>query len=136
MVTKFFEFAIKTNKREEIIDITERVKSIVEKAGIKQGIALIYVPHATASIIINENYDANVCKDILAWLKKQVPKGIWLHDAIDNNGDSHIKASLLGSSQIVPFKNGKLLLGTWQGIGFVELDGPRQRKIYIMLIGE
>jgi len=126
------EFTIKTKKREEIIDITEKVKGMVEG---KEGKAcLVYVPHATCSIIINENYDEAVCKDILTFLKKQIPQGIWKHDSIDNNADSHIKSSLLGPSQIIPIENGKLLLGTWQGIGLAEFDGPRERKVIIKIL--
>ena len=134
MVVEFFEFTIKTKKREEIIDITEKVKDLLKKTNIKDGICFLYVPHATASLIINENADENVKKDILTWLKKNVPYGIWLHDAIDNNADAHIKSSLLGCFQVIPIKNNHLLLGTWQGIMLVELDGPRERKVYIVFL--
>jgi len=92
------------------------------------------VPHATCSVIINENYDEAVCQDILTFLRKQIPKGKWKHDSIDSNADSHIKASLLGPSQLIPIKNGKLLLGTWQGIGLAEFDGPRERRVIVEIL--
>lgn len=136
MVFEFFEFSIKTNKREEIIDITEKIQNLLKKSKIKNGICLIYVPHTTAAIIINENYDEAVCRDIIKWLKQQIPYGIWEHDKIDNNADAHIKSSLLGVDRFLIIKDGKLLLGKWQGIGFVELNGPRERKINIAIFGE
>lgn len=135
-MVKFFEFLIQTSKREEIIDITDKIEDIIKKSKIKNGLCILFVPHATSALIINENYDPNVCKDILNFLRKQIPKGIWLHDSIDQNADSHIKSSLLGVNGIIPFKESKLMLGTWQGIGFVELDGPRKRRIIICLVGE
>ncbi len=126
------EIKVKTRKREEIIDITEKVRRLVEG---KEGKAcLVYVPHATCSVIINENYDEAVCQDILTFLRKQIPKGKWEHDKIDSNADSHIKASLLGPSQIIPVKNGELALGRWQGIGLAEFDGPRERKVIIRIL--
>ena len=130
------EIAIKTTKREEIIDITEKIKEIVEGSEeAKNGKAvLIYVPHATCSIIINESYDENVREDILFYLRKQIPQGIWKHDKIDNNADAHIKSSLIGASQIVPLEKGKLQLGRWQGIGLAEFDGPRERKVIVKIL--
>jgi len=128
------QFTIETNKREEIIDITKQVEDIVKKNGKKGGACLVYVPHATCSIIVNENYDEAVCGDILRYLKKQIPSGIWEHDKIDNNGDAHIKASIIGPSQIIPIENGELQLGRWQGIALAEFDGPRERKIIVKII--
>jgi len=129
------EFAIKTSKREEIVDITKEVEKIVDKASDEDSKAcLIYVAHATCAIIINENYDKAVCDDILTFLKKQIPPGIWKHDAIDNNADAHIKASIIGPSQLIPIREGKLQLGKWQGIALAEFDGPRERKIIVKVI--
>ena len=126
------QFSVKTNKREEIIDITSRVKELIKN---KKGKAcLVYVPHATCSIIVNENYDESVCEDILHYLRENIPQGKWKHDKIDNNADSHIKATLLGPSELIPVSDGKLQLGQWQGIGLVELDGPRERKIIVQLL--
>ena len=123
------EITIKTNKKYEIVDITNEIEDIVKD--VKEGNVTIYVPHATAAIVINENYDPNVRSDILNALSKLIPEGIWEHDKIDNNGAAHIKAAILGPSETVPIKNGKLLLGTWQSIALVELDGPRSRKIIV-----
>jgi len=130
------EIKIKTRKREEIVDITEQVKKLVEESeeGKKGKAVLVYTPHATCSIIINENYDEAVCEDILDYLRSSIPRGKWEHDKIDNNADSHIKASLLGPSQIIPIKNGELALGTWQGIGLAEFDGPRERKVIVEVL--
>lgn len=127
--------SLKTTKRTQMIDLTEEVSRIVSKSNLQQGLCNIYVSHATAAIIINENYDPKVCEDILDYLSKSIPRGIWKHDSVDGNADAHIKAGLLGPSETIPIKNKKLLLGTWQGIALVELDGPRQRKVFVSLIG-
>lgn len=129
------EFAIKTSEREEIVDITKEVERIVDRASDEDSKAcLIYTGHATCAVIINENYDKAVCEDILAFLKKQIPSGVWKHDAVDDNGDAHIKASIIGPSQIVPIHEGKLQLGKWQGIALAEFDGPRERKVIVKII--
>lgn len=122
----------KTNKREEIIDITDRVESFVKD--VKDGVCVVFVKHATAALIINENYDKNVCEDILDCLSKLIPSGGWKHNCVDDNADAHIKASILGSSEIIVVKDGKLQLGRWQSIGLVELDGPREREIIVKVV--
>ena len=122
---------IKTNKKEGIIDITEKVKSLIPKNF--SGMCNVFVKHATAAIIINENYDLNLCQDILNCLDKLIPQGVWKHDKIDGNGAAHIKAAILGPSENIPVENGKLMLGRWQGIGLVELDGVRKREINVSL---
>ena len=123
---------IKTSKRNEIINITDSVQEIVGKTEMKEGICLIYTPHATAGIAINENYDENVCSDVTDSLSKMFPKGIWKHDRIDGNGDSHLKATLIGPSVTIPILDSKLMLGRWQGIMLCEFDGPRERKVIIV----
>ncbi len=129
------KISIKTEKEEEIIDITNQVKKITdENANENSKACLVYVPHATCSIIINENYDKAVCRDILSFLKKQIPSGIWEHNCIDNNADAHIKSSIIGPSQLIPIENKKLRLGRWQGIALAEFDGPRERSIIISII--
>lgn len=129
------EFTISTTKREELVNITEEVKKIVDRASDEDSNAcLVYVAHATCSVIVNENYDKAVCEDIIDYLKKQVPSGVWKHDAIDNNADSHIKASIIGPGQTIPISEGKLELGRWQGIALAEFDGPKERKIIVKIL--
>jgi secondary thiamine-phosphate synthase enzyme len=126
------EIILKTNQREELIDITEQVKSIIASSGVKEGVCHIFVRHATAGIIINENADPNISLDFLEALRNLIPSGKWRHDRVDQNADAHLKAALIGSSQAIPIKDGKLLLGTWQSIFFCEFDGPREsRKVIV-----
>lgn len=127
-----FELNIKTNKKEEMIDITSKVEDLIKD--VKDGVVLVYVPHTTCCLIINENYDPNIQKDFLKAFNEIVQEGDWLHDKVDGNATSHIKASLLNTSQNIIVKNGKLVLGRWQALMFVELDGPRERKVYVKVI--
>ena len=131
------EFFISTKKKQELIDITSQVSSIIKKSKIKDGLCNVFAAHATAAIIINENYDPNICTDLLNALNKLIPGGIWLHDRIDGNADAHIKAAILGPSETIPVKNGELNLGRWQSCMFVDLDGPRNdRKIIVTILGD
>ncbi len=125
------EFTIRTRKKQEMVDITGRVADLVKQSGINEGICLVYVPHATAAVVINENADPNVCEDILDALVGLIPDGKWRHDRIDDNAAAHIKATLLGPSQTVPVTGGRLRLGTWQSIMLAELDGPREREVIV-----
>lgn len=128
---------ISTSKKQELIDITDKVNSVIEKSKIKDGICNIFAMHATAAIIINENADPNICLDTIDALNKLIKEGIWRHDGIDGNAASHIKSAILGPSETIPINNGELQLGTWQAISLFELDGPRSnRKIAITLIGD
>ena len=127
------EFKIKTSKKQELIDITEEIKKII--SDVEEGICLVYTPHATAGILINENYDEKVCEDIINKLEELIPeKGNYKHDCVDDNAHAHIKSAIIGPSETIIIKDGKLLLGTWQGIALVEFDGPRIRKIYVKII--
>ncbi len=125
------EFSVRTRKKQEMVDITERVANQVKRAGVGDGICLIYVPHATAAVAINENADPNVCEDILDALAALIPEGKWRHDRIDDNAAAHIKATILGPSETVPVRSGRLRLGTWQSVMLVELDGPRERTVIV-----
>jgi secondary thiamine-phosphate synthase enzyme len=125
------ELTVKTNYREELIGITDLIE---EKLSIENGLLHVFVPHASCGITINENADPNLPKDIIYFLNKVVPKGKWKHDEIDGNADAHIKASLMGSSVMIPVKNGELQLGRWQDIFLCEFDGPRERKIILTFI--
>jgi secondary thiamine-phosphate synthase enzyme len=128
-------FQIKTSKRTELIDITSSVQEVVRETGINEGTCIIFIPHTTAGVTINENADPSVAQDILMELNKIIPlENQYRH--MEGNSPAHIKASLLGCSQVVFVESGKLLLGTWQGIFFCEFDGPRNRKVYVKVISE
>ena len=125
------EFSVRTKKKQEMVDITGRVTDLVKDAGVTDGVCLVYVPHATAAVVINENADPNVCEDILDAMAALVPEGGWRHDRIDGNAAAHIKATILGPSEAVPLRGGRLRLGTWQSLMLVELDGPRERTVIV-----
>ncbi len=125
---------IRTSKRVEIVDITSEVQKEVDKSGIRDGIAVVYTQHTTTAVIINEN-ESGLREDIVFVLDKLIPRGAgYMHDTIDNNADSHLRAIFLGNSVVVPITNGRLDLGTWQRIMFVELDGPRTRRVVVKVI--
>lgn len=129
------QFIVRSQKREEIIDITEKVREIVKKTADKNSrICLIYVPHATCAVIINENWDEAVCEDIIDFLRKEIPAGKWKHDRVDNNADAHLKSALIGPDRLIPIENNSLMLGRWQGIGLAEFDGPKERRVIVQII--
>jgi len=135
----FEEFRIKTPEREVLLEITNEITQIVKKSNINEGTCSVFVPHTTAGITINENADRSVMKDIANYLNKLIPKGGGLGYSFkhgEGNSDAHIKCSLTGNSIDVLIHNGKLMLGTWQGIVFAEYDGPRSRKVYVQITGE
>lgn len=121
---------VKTGTRNEMVDITSLVQKEVSKSGVSDGVCTVYVPHTTAGITINEGADPDVCHDILTKLNEMVPTHAGYRHT-EGNADSHIKASLMGSSVTVIVENGRLVLGTWQKIFFCEFDGPRSRKVYV-----
>ena len=125
------DITLRTRKAQEMIDITQQVADEVRRTGLKDGLCLVFVPHATAAVMINENADPNVCQDILDAMGKLVPEGAWRHDRIDNNAAAHIKATILGPSETVPVRGGALRLGTWQSLMLVEFDGPRDRTVIV-----
>ena len=125
------EFHIRTTTKREMIDLTARVADVVARADVAEGLCSVYTPHATAAIVVNENDDPNVCVDVLEALDRLVPAGIWRHDRVDGNAASHIQATILGPGETIPVRQGKLLLGTWQAVMLVELDGPRDRRVVV-----
>ena len=125
------ELRIRTRSPREMIDLTASVAEIVARAGVAEGLCSVYVPHATAAIVINENDDPNVCVDVLDALDKLVPAGVWRHDRVDGNAAAHIQATMLGPGETVPVQNGRLALGRWQAVMLVELDGPRERRVLV-----
>ena len=126
-----------TTTREVLVDITPRVRTVVERSGIRDGLVNVYAQGATAAIMIQENWDESVQTDVVELLQKLIPRGVWQHDAQDGNGDSHLKAGLVGPSETIPLIQGELGLSTWQNIFFCEFDGPRQtRQVVCTIIGE
>lgn len=125
------EFRIRSTRAREMLDITARVDGIVRAAGVDEGICSVYVPHATAAIVVNENDDPAVCVDVLDALDRLIPAGIWRHDRVDGNAAAHIQAAVLGPGETIPVRQGRLLLGTWQAVMLVELDGPRERRVVV-----
>ena len=126
---------ISTQQRNQLVDITARIERIVSLSGINTGMVNVYAQGATAAIMIQENWDDSVQTDAINLLNKMIPQGVWLHDAQDGNGDSHLKAGLVGPSETIPVIGGKMGLSTWQNIFFCEFDGPRQaRKIAVTVL--
>ena len=126
---------IKSKNRTELIDITTEIQNIVHSAGIGQGLCMLYVPHTTAAITINESADPSVKDDILMIIDTIIPwKAGYRH--MEGNSPAHIKATLVGPSELIIVENDRLILGTWQGIFFCEFDGPRTRKVHVRLIKE
>jgi len=131
----FEELRVKTPKREVLINISNEISKIVKKSNVKEGVCRIFVPHTTAGVTINENADPAVMKDIINYLNKLIPqRSEFSH--MEGNSDAHIKSSLTGPSLDIIIHNGKLVLGTWQGIMFAEYDGPRHRKVYVQIQGD
>lgn len=129
-------FELKTNERVGILDITPEVTYILEKSGMKNGLVNIYSRHSTSGIVINEN-ETGLVEDFKDMLMDLIPSDKnYKHNKIDNNADSHVRSFFIGNSQTIPLDRGRLDLGTWQSIFFVELDGPRSRKIAVTVIGE
>jgi len=125
------DFHIRSHRKHEMLDITAQVADVVQRADLPEAICSVYVTHATAAIVINENDDPNVCEDVLDALDKLVPAGVWRHDRVDGNAAAHIKSAILGPGETIPIRDGKLALGTWQAIMLVELDGPRDRRVVV-----
>lgn len=123
-----------TRHREELIDITRQVDEAVNKSGIRDGVVSLYVQGATAALMIQENWDESVQTDVVNFLRKLIPPGVWLHDRQDDNGDAHLKAGLVGPSETIPLIEGKLGLSRWQNIFLCEFDGPRERRVVVCTI--
>ena len=128
---------IETERRETLIDITGQVEEIVTKSGVANGLVSVYAQGATGGIMIQENWDDSVQQDVVNLLRQIIPRGVWLHDRQDGNGDAHLKAGLVGPSETIPLIDAKLGLSQWQNIFFCEFDGPRkQRKIVCTVIAD
>ena len=124
-------FQVQTYRREELIDITGEVRTIVKRSGLEEGLVNVYVQGATAAVMIQENWDESVQTDVVNFLRKIIPKGVWLHDQQDGNGDSHLKAGLVGPSECIPIVAGELGLSRWQNVFLCEFDGPRAARTVV-----
>jgi len=125
---------VASSSHEQLRDITAAVNDVLHRSRVQEGICHIFVPHTTAGLIVNENADPDVCRDILEWLESAVPSARPFRHA-EGNAPAHIKASLVGQSASIPVEGGRLALGTWQGVYLAEFDGPRQRTVIISVAG-
>lgn len=132
-MSKITGFSVRTDKHTEMIDITRQVQGVVREKNVDRGICIVYVPHTTAAITINENADPDVVRDFTMEINKLVPWEDGYRHA-EGNSAAHLKASMIGFSQTILIEDGRLVLGTWQGIYFCEFDGPRSRKVYVKVI--
>ena len=123
-----------TREREQLVDITDDVRRAVRESEVQDGLCALYARGATAAIMIQENWDESVPLDVVSLLRALVPRGAWLHDQQDGNGDAHLKAGLVGPSETIPIADGELGLSRWQGIFFCEFDGPRKTREVVVTI--
>jgi len=128
-------FTVATRQAKQSIDITDHVVEIVAAAGVASGLCHVMTLHSTAAVVVNETHDPNLGVDLIHALDRAIPDhGGWLHDRIDDNAHAHIKAAVLGPSEVIPVSRGELVLGTWQRIMLVEFDGPRKRRVSVQLL--
>ncbi|WP_167619569.1 secondary thiamine-phosphate synthase enzyme YjbQ [Maribellus sediminis] len=125
---------VATNKHNTLVDVSEQVRDIVRRSNVSTGLVNVYVQGATAGIMIQENWDDSVQNDVVTLFRKLIPAGVWEHDAQDNNGDSHLKAGIVGPGETIPIVEGKLGLSTWQNIFLCEFDGPREERSIVVTI--
>ena len=134
--TAMDSFTVETHHRSQLVDVTEGVRQSLRRRGLRDGVGVVYCPHTTAAITVNENADPDVVHDVLLWLDEAIPQSRRGFRHGEGNSDSHIKASLLGSSATVLVNGGDLVLGRWQGIFLCEFDGPRTRTVHVQWVGE
>jgi secondary thiamine-phosphate synthase enzyme len=128
-------FQVKTQARSEMVEITDRVRTVVRASGVKEGLCVVYCPHTTAAITINENADPDVVHDLLLWYGRTVPQQQPGFRHAEGNSDSHIKSTLVGPSVTLIVHDGEPVLGRWQGVFFCEFDGPRTRTVQVQVVG-
>jgi secondary thiamine-phosphate synthase enzyme len=128
-------FEVRTRTRNEFVEITGPVRQALQRSGVRQGICVVYCPHTTAAVTINENADPDVVHDMLLWLNRSIPQQQPGFRHGEGNSDSHLKASLVGPSVTLLVEGGDLVLGRWQGVYFCEFDGPRTRTVHVQLVG-
>ena len=125
---------VSSRMREQLLDITTEIQAVATESGVRDGLVSVYAQGATAAIMIQENWDESVQTDVISLLRKLAPKGVWLHDQQDGNGDAHLKSGLVGPSEVIPLIDGKLGLSQWQNIFFCEFDGPRADRRIVCTI--
>jgi secondary thiamine-phosphate synthase enzyme len=126
---------LSTGAREELVDLTERVRAVIRESRVRDGLCCVYTQGATSAVMIQENWDASVPTDVVSLLARLVPRGAWLHDRQDGNGDAHLKAGIVGPGETIPVLGGELALGRWQGVFFCEFDGPREgRRVLVTVL--
>jgi secondary thiamine-phosphate synthase enzyme len=130
------QFDLRTPGHDVMVDITQQVQRIVSESGVRDGLAVVYCPHTTAAITINENADPSVVEDLKAQLTEMVPWRQPFYEHGEGNSAAHVKSSMLGCSETIPIADGRLTLGTWQGIYFCEFDGPRRRQVRVTAVGQ
>jgi len=136
MKVVFDEIRLNTEKRKELVEITKQVAGIVAGSNITNGICVVYATHTTTAVVVNEN-EQGLKEDIVRKIEEDFPRGSgWQHDKIDDNADAHLAGAFIGPSMIIPVKGSALVLGTWQSIFTLELDGPRSRRILVEVLGE
>ncbi len=136
MRTWYKEFSFSTRKQREVVDITSTIEKAVDESGIKNGLLLVQIPHATASLVLNEG-ESGLKQDLLNKLEELFPsRGGYMHDRIDDNAHSHLKSAFIGSSRVLPVIDGGIVRGTWQNFLIIEEDGPRTRRLAVFMMGE
>lgn len=131
----FEEISITTNQRVELVDISSQVEEGVRKSGIRDGLCLVHALHSTVALVINE-HEGGLMQDIINRVQKEFPRGVgWLHDRVDDNAAAHLASVFMGSSKILPIKDGRLVRGTWQNLFLLELDGPRGKSVMMEVLG-
>ncbi len=128
-------FDVATRNRNEFVEVTEQVRKAVRASGVGSGLCVVYCPHTTAAVTVNENADPDVVHDMLLWLGRAIPQAQAGFRHGEGNSDSHLKASLVGPSVTLLVENGDLVLGRWQGVYFCEFDGPRSRHLHVQVVG-
>jgi len=133
-VSKMIVLDLRTTQRSQFVDMTHRVQEAVSDSGVRQGAVVCYVPHTTAAVTIQENADPDVTRDLAYKLSDLIPQGDEGFRHNEGNSDAHLKSSLLGVSQVIPIRDGRLALGTWQAVYFAEFDGPRHRQMLVQVL--
>ncbi|RUM28580.1 MAG: YjbQ family protein [Aquifex sp.] len=127
---------IRTTKHTSIVNITQQVEQVVKKSGVREGICVVYTPHTTACVFVNEGADPDVVRDIVYSLEKLIPWNDANYEHVEGNSAAHIRSAIIGNSRVIPVVEGELALGTWESIFLADFDGPRERKVIVMILGE